>query len=102
MAATTPTILFIPRFHIKVTALACRDRRLSEVQASLRTERPSCVKLIAKGHVDRGYWMVNILFHQQSAYPGHIIKVRHAAPLVNNLLDLECVQRTFGAATTSC
>ncbi|GJX32969.1 hypothetical protein Tco_0242824 [Tanacetum coccineum] len=28
MVETTPTILFIPRVHIKVTALACRDRRV--------------------------------------------------------------------------
>nr|GEW55571.1 Gag-Pol polyprotein [Tanacetum cinerariifolium] len=27
MVATSPIILFIPRIHIKVTALACRDRR---------------------------------------------------------------------------
>lgn len=36
--------------------------RADEVQSSLGTEHPSCMKTMVKTHVDFGYWMVMSLF----------------------------------------
>lgn len=36
--------------------------RAREVQSSLGTKHPSCVKEMVKAHVDAGYWMVMLLF----------------------------------------